>query len=304
MRLVSYADGSGPLRAGVLVDDRVVDAQACASEAGLDGRVQWHSVKSILARADPDALEALAGASRTLAATDGRPRADVTLGPPIPDPEKVLCIGLNYRDHVEEAQREDATLGTQADPVVFSKFNTALIGDGADVVLPATAPDWVDWEGELAVVIGKRSRHVDRAHALDHVAGYMVLNDVSARDLQLASPQWLMGKSFDTSGPCGPALVTRDEVPDPQALELTTEVNGEVMQSTTTSLMIHPVARLIEYISSLITLAPGDIIATGTPAGVGFSRDPKIFLKDGDVVTVTISGVGSLTNPVRAEPTP
>jgi acylpyruvate hydrolase len=301
MRLVSYADEGSPLRAGILLGDVVVDAHACAQRAGLDGAVQWSSVKAILAGAGLDTLQALAGASRDLAAESGRPRGDVTLGPPIPDPEKVLCIGLNYRDHVEEAQQEDETLGTQADPVVFSKFNTALVGDGADVVLPSAAPDWVDWEGELAVVIGTRCRHVARADALDHVAGYMVLNDVSARDLQLASPQWLMGKSFDTSGPCGPALVTRDEVPDPQALELTTEVNGEVMQSTTTSLMIHPVARLIEYISSLITLAPGDIIATGTPAGVGFARDPKIFLKDGDVVAVTISGVGTLSNPVRAE---
>ena len=300
MRLVSYANGNADLRAGVLVDDVVVDAWACARSAELDDGVDWTSVKAILAGAGDHGLEALARTSRDLTDDVGIRRTDVTLGPPIPDPDKILCIGLNYRDHVNEAQQEDHTLGRQPDPVVFSKFRTALVGDGGDVVLPAVAPDWVDWEGELAVVIGKVCRNVTLADALDHVAGYMVLNDVSARDLQLASPQWLMGKSFDTAGPCGPALVTRDEVPDPQALELRTEVNGEVMQETITSLMIHPVARLIEYVSSLITLVPGDIIATGTPGGVGFARDPKVFLKPGDVVKVTISGVGQLTNHVVA----
>ena len=298
MRLVSYANGNAELRAGVLVDDVVVDARDCARRAELDDRVDWTSVKAILAGAGEAGLTALARTSRELT---GIRREEVTLGPPIPDPDKILCIGLNYRDHVDEAQQEDHRLGTQPDPVVFSKFRTALVGDGGDVVLPAVAPDWVDWEGELAVVIGKVCRNVTLADALDHVAGYMVLNDVSARDLQLASPQWLMGKSFDTAGPCGPALVTRDEVPDPQALELRTEVNGEVMQETVTSLMIHPVARLIEYVSSLITLVPGDIIATGTPGGVGFARDPKVFLKPGDVVRVTISGVGELTNHVTVE---
>jgi acylpyruvate hydrolase len=301
MKLVSYANGTAALRAGVLVDgDVVVDAAECAKSAGLDGGVDWSSVKSIIGGADAAGLQALDAAGRELAGDQGHARDTIVLGPPIPDPEKILCIGLNYRDHVEEAQQEDATLGTQADPVVFSKFNTALIGDGADVVLPAVAPDWVDWEGELAVVLGRGGSAIAEADALAHVAGYMVLNDVSARDLQLASPQWLMGKSFDTSGPCGPALVTADEIPDPQALDLRTEVNGEVMQSTSTALMINPVARLIAYVSSLITLAPGDIIATGTPGGVGFARDPKVFLKDGDVVTITISGLGQLTNPVRA----
>lgn len=301
MRLVSYAAGGDGLRAGVLVEDRVVDAAACAAQARLDGATDWSSARAIVARDSESVWRALADAGRALAG-GGRPRAELTLGPPIPDPEKILCIGLNYRDHVDEAATIDEAAAKIADPVVFSKFPTALIGDRGDVLLPAPAPDKVDWEGELAVVISRRCRHVAAADALGHVAGYTILNDVSARDLQLASPQWTMGKAFDTSGPCGPALVTRDEVPDPQALALETRVNGAVMQSTTTALMINPVARLIEYISSLITLSPGDIIATGTPAGVGFARKPPIFLRDGDVVEVTITGLGTLSNPVRATP--
>jgi 2-keto-4-pentenoate hydratase/2-oxohepta-3-ene-1,7-dioic acid hydratase in catechol pathway len=298
MRLVSYGDG-GALRAGVLIDDRVVDAAACAAHAQLDGGVDWSSAREIIAQ-DSDAIwQTLVDTARARAAS-GRPRTEFTLGPPIPDPEKILCIGLNYRDHVDEAASIDEAAAKIVDPVVFSKFNSALIGDRADVVLPTAAPDHIDWEGELAVVIGRRARHVAAADALDHVAGYTILNDVSARDVQLASPQWLMGKSFDTSAPCGPALVTRDEVADPQSLQLETKVNGAVMQSTSTSLMINPIARLIEHISALITLVPGDVIATGTPAGVGFARTPPVFLRDGDVVEVTISGLGTLTNAVRA----
>jgi acylpyruvate hydrolase len=302
MRLVTYEVDGGAPRAGVLVDGTVVvDAERSAEAAGLGDAVAWTQVKAILGAADPDVRGRLARAAGERAAADGVARDAVRLGPPIPDPEKVLCIGLNYRDHVQEAQRGvDASLGTQPDPVVFSKFNTALIGDRAAIVLPAAAPAMIDWEGELAVVIGRVCARVAAADALDHVAGYTVMNDVSARDLQLASPQWLMGKSFDTSGPCGPAIVTADEIPDPQDLQLVTTVNGVEMQRTTTALMINPVARLIEYISSLITLVPGDIIATGTPAGVGFARDPKVFLADGDTVVVSIEGVGTLTSPVRA----
>jgi len=303
MRFVTYElDGRGP-RAGVLLeDDVVVDVEGCAGEAALDDDVVWTSVKAVLGVVGADGLERLRVAGAALRDRgDGVAREDVRLLPPIPDPEKVLCIGLNYRDHVDEAQRDvDATLGTQKDPVVFSKFSSALIADGDAIVLPAAAPSMIDWEGELAVVIGRPCAHVAAADALDHVAGYTVLNDVSARDLQMASPQWLMGKSFDTSGPIGPAIVTADEIADPQDLELTTVLNGEVVQSTSTALMINPIARLIEYISSLITLVPGDIIATGTPAGVGFARDPKVFLGDGDTIAVTVSGVGTLTNTVRS----
>jgi acylpyruvate hydrolase len=302
LRFVSYrTSGTDEYRAGLLVGDRVVDAVACAAGSLTSSEVNWESVKSIIADASSDELHALGEASRNGGATDTILRTEVTLGPPIPDPNKILCIGLNYRDHVEEAQRERPELGTQPDPVVFSKFTTALIGDGDTVVLPAAAPSMIDWEGELAVVIGRTAHRAREEDALDFVAGYTIFNDVSARDVQLASPQWLMGKSFDTSGPCGPALVTPDEVGDPQSLALETRVNQEVVQSTNTSLMINPVARLIAYISSLITLEPGDIIATGTPSGVGFSRDPQVFLQPNDRVTVTIAGLGTLTNPVGSE---
>jgi acylpyruvate hydrolase len=301
LRFVSYrTSGTDQYRAGLLVEDTVVDAAASAANLP-SAEVNWESVKSIIAEASSDQLRLLDEASRNGDGTKGIRRSDVTLGPPIPDPNKILCIGLNYRDHVEEAQRERPELGTQPDPVVFSKFTTALIGDGDSVVLPAAAPSMIDWEGELAAVIGRTAHRVDERDALDYVAGYTIFNDVSARDVQLASPQWLMGKSFDTSAPCGPALVTPDEVGDPQTLTLETRVNEEVVQSTTTSLMINPVARLIAYISSLITLEPGDIIATGTPSGVGFSRDPQVFLKPDDRVTVTIAGLGTLTNAVRSE---
>jgi 2-keto-4-pentenoate hydratase/2-oxohepta-3-ene-1,7-dioic acid hydratase in catechol pathway len=302
LRFVSYrTSGRDGYRAGLLIGDTVVDAAACAAGSLAASEVNWESVKSIIAAASKDQLRALDAASRNGGETDAIHRSEVTLGPPIPDPNKILCIGLNYRDHVEEAQRERAELGTQADPVVFSKFTTALIGDGDAVVLPDAAPSMIDWEGELAAVIGRTARRVPDHDALDFVAGYTIFNDVSARDVQLASPQWLMGKSFDTSGPCGPALVTPDEVGDPQSLTLETRVNEEVVQSTTTSMMINPVARLIAYISSLITLEPGDIIATGTPSGVGFSRKPQVFLAPDDRVTVTISGLGTLTNRVRSE---
>jgi 2-keto-4-pentenoate hydratase/2-oxohepta-3-ene-1,7-dioic acid hydratase in catechol pathway len=302
LRFVSYrTSGLDGYRAGLLVGDDVVDAAACATASLGAGDVDWGSVKSIIAGASGDQLRVLDAASRNGGVTDPIRRSEVTLGPPIPDPNKILCIGLNYRDHVEEAQRERPELGTQPDPVVFSKFTTALIGDGDAVVLPDAAPSMIDWEGELAAVIGRTARRVDEHTALDFVAGYTIFNDVSARDVQMASPQWLMGKSFDTSAPCGPALVTPDEVGDPQNLTLETTVNEEVVQSTSTALMINPVARLIAYISSLITLEPGDIVATGTPSGVGYSREPQVFLAPNDRVTVTISGLGTLTNRVRSE---
>lgn len=302
MRFVTYKRPEmDQYRAGVLVADSVIDAAACAARMSSAGETNWESVKSIIAGASGEQLHELDAISRNGAGALGMPRSEVTLAAPIPDPNKILCIGLNYRDHVAEAQRERPDLGTQPDPVVFSKFTTALIGDGGAVVLPAAAPSMVDWEGELAVVIGRTARRVADDVALSFVAGYTVLNDISARDVQLGSPQWLMGKSFDTSAPCGPALVTADEVRDPQDLTLETRVNDEVVQSTTTSLMINPIARLIAYISSLITLEPGDIIATGTPSGVGYSRDPQMFLAPGDHVTVTISELGTLTSDVRAE---
>ena len=264
MKFVTYSTAApDPIRAGVLVGNDVVDAAAASAASATSNGTDWASVKSIVTYASPSQLSELEHSASEMAAQHGIPLDQVTLAPPIPNPNKILCIGLNYLDHVEEAQREQSELGKSKDPVVFSKFNTALIGDRAAIIIPDAAPEKIDWEGELAVVLGRGGSRIPEEEALSYVAGYTIFNDVSARDVQLSSPQWLMGKSFDTSGPCGPILVTADEVGDPQDLTLETRVNGELVQSTTTALMIHPIRRLIAYISSLITLEPGDIIATG-----------------------------------------
>jgi 2-keto-4-pentenoate hydratase/2-oxohepta-3-ene-1,7-dioic acid hydratase in catechol pathway len=268
----------------------VVDAVRAAAAAGLGpDDLNAGSVRALLS-SSPAALAQLAAAGENV---DGVDVASVELCPPVPDPEKVLCIGLNYREHAAEG---DLQLPTS--PIVFAKFQNALVGDGGDIHLPAGNAAMVDFEGELAVVIGRRAHGVEESEALEYVAGYMPFNDVSARDLQLASPQWTMGKAFDTSGPCGPALVTTDEIPDPQALALRTVLNGDVVQDASTREMIFSVAELVSYISSLITLVPGDIIATGTPAGVGHVRTPPLYLRAGDTIAVEIEGLGLLTNTV------
>jgi 2-keto-4-pentenoate hydratase/2-oxohepta-3-ene-1,7-dioic acid hydratase in catechol pathway len=211
---------------------------------------------------------------------------------PIERPSKIVCVGLNYRDHAEEQG-----VALPEAPLLFAKWPNALIGPGEPIVLPAAARE-VDYEAELGVVIGTAAKGVDAADALDHVRGYLPLNDVSARDLQFADKQWTRGKSPDTFCPIGPRLVPREEVEDPQALAIRCTVNGETLQDSSTSLMIFSVAEIIAYVSEVITLEPGDLIATGTPAGVGVFRDPKVLLKDGDEVTVEIEGLGALTNPV------
>ena len=214
---------------------------------------------------------------------------------PIERPSKIVCVGLNYRDHAEEQGVE-----LPKAPLLFAKWPNALIGPGEPIVLPAEAQQ-VDFEAELGVVIGTRCRHVAEAQALEHVGGYLPLNDVSARDLQFADGQWTRGKSPDTFCPVGPRLVPREEVDDPQALAIRCVLNGETMQNSSTGQMIFSVAEIIAYVSRVITLEPGDLIATGTPAGVGIFRDPKVLLEDGDEVTVEIEGLGALTNPVKGE---
>jgi acylpyruvate hydrolase len=291
MKLVTY-EADGVLRAGIIKDwdGRVVDAASVAERAGLRG-CELTSVRQLLrlSAAERAALAAAAGDEAGMAL------ADLRLAPPVPDPTKVLCIGLNYRAHAAEADQP-----LPGAPIVFAKFRTSLIGEGGVIRLPATNPTMIDYEGELAVVIGRRATDVAEADALDYVAGYMPFNDVSARDLQLASPQWTMGKAFDTSGPCGPTLVLSDEVPDPQALTVRTIHRGDVVQEAPTSAMIFSVAFLVAYISSLITLEVGDIIATGTPSGVGHVQQPPRYLTAGDSIVVEIDGVGRLTNSVMA----
>jgi len=214
---------------------------------------------------------------------------------PIERPSKIVCVGLNYRDHAEEQGAELPTA-----PLLFAKWPSSLVGPGEAIVLPRTSTR-VDYEAELGVVIGERVKGVSEENALEAVLGYLCLNDVSARDFQFGDGQWTRGKSPDTFCPVGPRLVPRDEVPDPQALGIRCLLNGEVMQDSTTANMIFSVAEVIAYASATSTLEPGDLIATGTPAGVGVFRKPPRLLHDGDEVTVEIESVGALTNPVRAE---
>jgi 2-keto-4-pentenoate hydratase/2-oxohepta-3-ene-1,7-dioic acid hydratase in catechol pathway len=300
VRLVSYstrdehAGSARPAwRAGIVAGERIVDAGRLAAETGGVPAAEAASVRGLLALGD-EALASL-GALAADSAAAGLARDEVVLGPPVPDPEKIICIGLNYRDHAGEVAME-----LPPAPILFPKWPNSLVGDGQPIVLPPETSRG-DYEGELAVVIGRRVRRVSEAEALGAVAGYMPFNDVSARDLQLQVSQWTAGKAIDSFAPCGPELVPAGEVGDVGTLEVRTRLNGDTVQSASTELMIFPVASLIAYISSLITLEPGDVIATGTPAGVGFTREPPIALAPGDVVEVEIPGVGLLTNPVVAE---
>lgn len=214
---------------------------------------------------------------------------------PIPRPPKIICVGLNYRDHAIESNMEIPSV-----PTIFNKFHTCVIGPGEKIVLPkkSTKPDY---EAEFAVVIGKGGRHIAKDDWQKHVFGYTNLNDVSARDYQLATTQWLMGKTFDTFAPMGPCIVTADEIADPHNLDISCTINGEVLQNSNTRHLIFQVPDLIEYLSSVFTLEPGDIISTGTPAGVGFARKPPRYLKEGDEVVVSVQGLGDLRNPVVVE---
>jgi 2-keto-4-pentenoate hydratase/2-oxohepta-3-ene-1,7-dioic acid hydratase in catechol pathway len=214
-------------------------------------------------------------------------------GLPIDRPGKIICVGLNYRDHAAEAG-----LDLPQRPVLFAKWPTALIGPDMPIVVPQISHQ-IDYEAELGVVIGRRVRAVSSDDALSAVAGFICVNDVTARDLQFADGQWTRAKSLDTFCPVGPALVPADEVPDPQRLRIRCVLNGEVVQDSSTENMIFSCNELIAFVSEAIELEPGDLIATGTPAGVGFTRRPPIYLSPGDQVTVEIEGVGALTNPVR-----
>ena len=221
---------------------------------------------------------------------------EVRLHAPIARPGKIIAIGLNYSDHAAET---GAAIPEK--PIVFAKYPNTIIGPGDTIRIPEIT-EQADYEAELAVVIGRSARHVEADDALEYVFGYMNANDVSSRDLQFSEGgQWTRSKSLDTFAPIGPYLVSREDVPDPQNLSIKSTLNGEVMQEGTTAKMIFPVAEVISFLSKGMTLEPGDIIMTGTPPGVGVARDPQVFLKDGDEVTVEIEGLGALTNPVEAE---
>jgi 2-keto-4-pentenoate hydratase/2-oxohepta-3-ene-1,7-dioic acid hydratase in catechol pathway len=214
--------------------------------------------------------------------------ASARLLPPVPDPDKIICIGLNYLSHAREGGNEPPET-----PTFFAKFRNALVGAGREVRLPSFS-ERVDYEAEVAVVVGRRSRELTEADALDAVAGYTLFNDLSARDFQYLTPQWGPGKAFDESGPCGPALVTPDEAGPADAIAFSLELNGETMQSSTTADLIHSVAALLRYLSMLMTLEPGDLICTGTPSGVGRVREPPVFLRRGDEVVISSPTLGRL----------
>ncbi|MDF2723517.1 MAG: hypothetical protein K0Q59_3192 [Paenibacillus sp.] len=218
-------------------------------------------------------------------------------GPCVTRPEKIICVGLNYRKHAEETNSPIPKF-----PILFNKFNNTLHGHGHDVELPIASNE-VDYEAELAIVIGRRAKHVSEEQALDYVFGYCTANDLSARDLQMRTPQWLLGKACDQFSPLGPELVTADEIPDPNNLKIGCTVNGEVRQNSNTSDMIFDCKHIISYISRHFTLSPGDVILTGTPEGVvlGYPPEKRVYLQPGDVVTISIEKLGSITNKMVAE---
>ncbi|HVF29223.1 MAG TPA: fumarylacetoacetate hydrolase family protein [Pyrinomonadaceae bacterium] len=310
MRLFSFAGGTNQAgnrepRVGILLDDgerllhlcAAADAEGARPPAPSDP-MAWFDLDGVWW---PQALalyESLGRGGAKLKRAEERgllvARRDVRLLAPVPRPGKLICIGLNYRDHAAESN-----MAIPESPVVFSKFTTAVTGPNEPVMLPAASAK-VDYEAELAFVIGRRAKNVTRERAMDHVLGYTMVNDVSARDLQFADGQWQRGKSCDTFAPMGECIVTTDEIPDPHRLRIKLRLNGHTMQDSSTDQLIFGIPELVAFLSETITLEPGDVIATGTPPGVGFARKPPVFLKDGDVMEVEVEGLGVLTNPVVA----
>ena len=281
MRLATFKEGNEAPQIGVIVNEEVV---------ALDAR-KYPDMTRLLS-AGPQALAEAETISRNTLWRNKYGLKDVTLMAPVPNPRKIIAVGLNYMDHAIETKMEIPKA-----PVIFAKFTSSTNGPDAPVVLPKDDPQG-DYEAELAVVIGRTAKAVSESTAVNYVAGYMPLNDVSARRWQFADKQWVRGKSCDTFCPTGPWLTTCDSVPDPHALYIRMRVNGNTVQNSNTSNLIFRIPKLIEFISEAITLEPGDIIATGTPDGVGVFRKPPVFLKPGDVMEVDIEGLGVLRNEV------
>jgi len=275
MKLVTYSQGGSTPAVGVVEGDQILPVEGFQ-----------------------DSLAAIAaGAAAIASAPKGAPIAlsSAKLLAPIPRPPKVICIGLNYRDHAIESNMPIPTI-----PVVFSKFSNTVISPGDQVVLPKNS-EKPDFEAELAFVIGKPGRHISKENALDHVFGYTIINDVSARDFQLQTSQWLVGKTFPTFCPMGPWIVTSDEIGDPHNLRIGLRIDGETVQDSNTKELIFKIPELVAHLSSIIDFEPGDVISTGTPPGVGMGRTPPRWLKAGENMTVFIENIGELTNPVVAE---
>lgn len=283
MRLVTYASDRGP-RAGVQTDQGVIDAWDLIESDG------GSSLKELIASGRVDEVQEVieAGSGDALMVSPGGILA------PVPDPDKIICIGLNYRAHAEETGADIPKA-----PTIFGKYRNALAPDGVTVKLPAASRK-VDYEAEVAFVIGRRASEVSVEDALDHVAGYTLLNDLSARDLQGLTMQWMAGKVFDGSAPCGPALITPDEAGPHDAIGIAMHVNGEQRQSSSTADLIFSVPELVSTLSSWMTLEPGDIISTGTPSGVGLAMDPRTWLEDGDELAVSSPQLGELRTTIKA----
>jgi len=279
MKLCSFTK-DGRASYGLVIDGGIVD---------LGKRFDAPTLRDFLAAGDMAAAAALAGETPDYAFDD------VAHDPVITNPDKIICIGLNYHDHVKETGREETP-----NPPVFARWAGSQIGHGQPLIKPLES-DKFDFEGEVAVIIGKEGRRISEAEALDYVAGYACYNDGSVRDWQRHTPQWTPGKTFAGTGPFGPWMVTADEIPDPTVMHIQTRLNGEVVQDSDVSLLINSIPRLIAYCSTILPLLPGDVIVSGTPGGIGATRNPPLWMKDGDICEVEISGIGVLSNPVRAE---
>jgi 2-keto-4-pentenoate hydratase/2-oxohepta-3-ene-1,7-dioic acid hydratase in catechol pathway len=275
MRILTYRSERGD-RAGIQLGEGIVDVWDALGGGESTVRELLESERIEEARAAAESTE------------PGVSIAGVELMPPVPDPDKIVCIGLNYRAHAAEAG-----IDPPDSPTFFAKFRNALVPTGATVPLPA-ASSKVDYEAEVAFVVGRRCSAVDEVEAGEYIAGYMLLNDLSARDLQFATPQWMPGKVFDGSAPCGPALVTPEEAEVDGSISFSLELNGEVMQDSSTDDLIFGIPELVSQLSRLMTLEPGDIVSTGTPSGVGSTRDPRVWLKPGDEIVISSPSLGQL----------
>ncbi|WP_417712137.1 fumarylacetoacetate hydrolase family protein [Roseibium aggregatum] len=279
MKLCSFSkDGASSY--GLVTDKGLVD---------LGRRLAEKTLRDFLASGD------MAKASKLASEEPDYAVEEVTFDPVIPNPDKIICVGLNYHDHITETGREETP-----NPVLFARYSGSQIGHGAPLIKPLES-DMFDYEGEVAVIIGKEGRRISEEDALSHVAGYSCYNDGSVRDWQKHTHQFMPGKTFAGTGGFGPWMVTSDEIPDPSKLHLQTRLNGEVVQDTDVSLLVTSIPRLIAYCSTILPLLPGDVIVSGTPGGVGARRSPPLFMKDGDVCEVEVSGIGILSNPVKAE---
>lgn len=299
MRLVTYRLGQGAARLGVEKDNLIVDVASFGERVGLPFASTMLEFIDMGPAATGQLAAALEAADEVALVGTSFPASNAKLLAPIPRPRKnIFGIGLNYTEHVAESARTlDTSDALPKEPVIFSKPPTTVIANGDPILHNSNVTQQLDWECELAVVIGSAARFVSEENALDHVFGYTVVNDISARDCRRAG-QWIVSKGMDSFAPMGPAIVTADEIPDPQTLDLKTWVNGVEKQNGNSRFMLFSVRELIADISSVITLEPGDIIATGTPAGVGAGRDPQEWMWPGDIVEVEVEKIGRLRNPI------